>query len=572
MVFYDGEFLCVQLGTKNYKVVLELAKNTEYETQYLPDVGIYCLPPTRKIAQKLHEANFPFDETAKIFLKEKSTKKESIAHDEEIQDEDFQKLYPFQKEGVKTLLSSNKNYLLADEMGLGKSVQGAMYLKLKEGSLPAVIVCPASLKLNWSREIEKWTKVKTYVIEGRTPENLSDEFVKKYPVWIINYDVLGVEDKKEKEEEKKRQLKCRQSGLHYRKKTLEVFGWVDEINKHNFNTIICDEVQYIAEPDTIRSRGVQKICDNDAKKIFLSGTPYETKTSQFFTCLNILNKKLFPNRWQFLMRYCGAVKTFFGWQFKGLTNGEELHEKISTLMIRRLKKDVLTQLPPKNRIVVPMSVTSQERKMYDDVDKELEDAVENKETNVLTKLAKLKQVSIKAKFNSITQWIDDYLSVNDKLVVFVYHKETFDLMMNKYSKICVGINGGTPNKDRQLQVDRFQNDEKVKLFIGQIKSCNAGLTLTKASATCFIEFGNTCVMHAQAEDRVHRIGQTADSVFAYYLVLENSIDMDIMETLNDHNKDIKKVMDNVDEEMFQAEEDMNESILKKYKTRKHIQK
>lgn len=272
------------------------------------------------------------------------------------------------------------------------------------------------------------------------------------------------------------------------------------------------------------------------------------------------------------MRYCGAVKTFFGWQFKGLTNGEELHEKVSTLMIRRLKKDVLTQLPPKNRIVVPMSVTSQERKMYDDVDKELEDAVENKETNVLTKLAKLKQVSIKAKFNSITQRIDDYLSVNDKLVVFVYHKETFDLMMNKYSKICVGINSGTPNKDRQLQVDRFQNDEKVKLFIGQIKSCNAGLTLIKASATCFIEFGNTCVMHAQAEDRVHRIGQTADSVFAYYLVLENSIDMDIMETLNDHNKDIKKVMDNVDEEMFQAEEDMNESILKKYKTRKHIQK
>ena len=258
-------------------------------------------------------------------------------------------------------------------------------MKLKQDSLPAVIVCPASLKLNWSREIEKWTGVKTYIIEGRTPETLSQEFVKKYPVWIINYDILGVENKEEKLKETERKKYCKENGLYYKPKKLDVYGWVDEINRHNFNTIICDEVQYIAESDTIRSRGVQKICKTKAKKIFLSGTPYETKTSQFFTALNILNPKLFPNEWQFKMRYCNPVKTFFGWQFNGLSNGQELHEKISTLMIRRLKKDVLTQLPPKQRIIIPMQVSDSERKIYEQADKELQEAIENKETNALAR-------------------------------------------------------------------------------------------------------------------------------------------------------------------------------------------
>lgn len=449
----------------------------------------------------------------------------------------------------------------------GKTVQGSMYLKLNPDSLPAIIVCPATLKVNWSDEVEKWAGLRTYIIQGKNPEYLSEEFVKKYPVWIINYDILGFEDKKEREIENERKKYCKENGLYYKAKNLDVYGWVDEINRHNFKTIICDEVQYISEPDTLRSRGVQKICKGNSRKIFMSGTPYETRTSQFFTALNILDKKMFPSRWQYLMRYCNPKKTFFGWQFNGLSNGEELHQKISTLMIRRLKKDVLTQLPPKQRIVVPMEVPDNEYKKYKKAEQELDDAIANGEKNALTKLSELKQVCVDCKFNSCISWIDDYIESGNKLVVFVYHTVVFETLMTKYKKIAVGINGSTPNNERQNNVKKFQNDEKIKLFIGNISACCTGLTLTRANAVCFIEFGRSYPQMVQAEDRIHRISQTADSVFAYYLIMKNGIDEIIMETINERSKGINKVMDNMDNSMFDETDDLSKDILKKFKQR-----
>lgn len=558
MVFYDGEFLCVQLNKNlDYNVVLKLAKESEY-FNYLQNVGIYCLPPTRKNAKTLKDAGYPFDESAKIFLRtnENPPKTNSLPK--------LDNLYPFQEEGVERLLATNRNYLIADEMGLGKTVQALTYLRLKKDALPAIVVCPASLKLNWAKEIEKWVGVTPYVLSGRIPEYLSDEFLAKYPIWVINYDILGTENKEEREHELERIKYCKENDVPFRKKRILVHGWVDEICRHKFNTVICDEVQYIAEPDTLRARGVIQICKSSARKIFLSGTPYETKTSQFFTCLNILNKDLFPNRWRFLMDYCNPKKTPFGWQFNGLSNANDLHEKISTLMIRRLKKDVLTQLPPKTRIVIPLDVSKENRRIYDKAEIELDEAIQKGEKNALTKLAELRQASFEAKKDAIIKWIEDYLEVNEKLVVFVYHRSAFQLLMDKFGKIAVGINGDTPNALRQTYVEKFQNNKKTRLFIGQIKATNAGLTLTASNATCFVEFGTSAPMHEQAEDRVHRISQEADAVFAYYLILDNSIDNSIMEVLNSRNADLKKVLNNEDNEQL-FEDNFNKAILSKYK-------
>ena len=567
-VFFDGEKLCVQLARgKDYRKVLELAE--KYESEYLQEVGIFVFPPIKNIAKVLYEAGYAFDKSAEMFL-QKFNKKPVP----EIQVPET--LYEFQKEGVKKMLSMNTNILLADEMGLGKTVQGAVYLSLKKNSVPALIICPASLKMNWSREIEKWTDYKTYIIEGRNPQYLTKEFIEKYPVWIINYDILGVEDKEAKDEEMQRRKQAKEAGYPYRKKTIKVNGWCDELVKHNFQTIIADEVQYIAEPETIRARAVIQICNasKDSKKLFISGTPYETKTSQFYTCLSILDPSQFNNRYRYLMRYCNPVKTFFGWKFDGLSNAEELHAKISRFMIRRLKKDVLNQLPPKIRAVVPMQVTSEERKLYDDVDWQFEqdilNGVKNKKEQI-GHISHLKQASYKAKEKAVIRWIKDYLTYqNQKLVVFIYHHSTYDALMNEFGYCSVGLTGATPPNERQNVVDKFQSDEKVFLFIGQIKASGVGLTLTKASATCFVEFGSTAPQHEQAEDRVHRIGQEADSVMAYYLILENSIDEDIMKTLERRNKDLKKVMNNEDNASLFNAEDMQEAILAEYKKRKKL--
>lgn len=560
MVFYDGEKLCVQLTKScDYKKVLQIAK--DYESEYLSDVGIFVFPPIKKIAWALEEAGYLFDDSAKIFLKKREIK---------IPDT----LFEFQKEGVKKMLSMETNILLADEMGLGKTVQGAVYLALKKNSVPALIVCPASLKMNWCREIEKWTHYKTYIIDGRNPQYLTKEFIDKYSVWIINYDILGVENKKEKEEEMERRKRAKAMGYPCRKKQVKVDGWCDELIKHNFQTIICDEVQYIAEPETIRARAILQISKalQNSKKLFISGTPYETKTSQFFTCLSILDPLNFNNRYKYLMRYCDPVKTFFGWKFDGLSNADELHEKISKFMIRRLKKDVLTQLPPKIRAVVPMQVSAQERKLYDEVDWQFEQDIisgaKDKKAQI-GHIAHLKQASYKAKEKAVIKWIKDYLTFqNKKLVVFIYHHATYDALMREFGYCSVGLTGATPPNERQKVVDRFQNNEKVYLFIGQIKASGVGLTLTKASATCFVEFGNSFPQHCQAEDRVHRIGQTADSVIAYYLILPNSIEESIMQNINRRGRHIEQVMNGKSEQDFFN--DWDEDILLDWKKKRGI--
>ncbi len=599
-VFFDGEKLCVQLSRgKDYKRVLELAK--EYESEYIPTVGIYVFPPVKKIARTLFDLGYRFDESAKIFLKDKKSTLKEISVNNGCMDfksmDGKYELYPFQKEGVKYMLGSNRNILLGDEMGLGKTPQAATYLKYKENCLPALIVAPASLKENWRKEVKKWAGLDAYVIEGRKAEYLSEEFVEKYPILIINYDILGTDNPEQKKyfSDIKRKIKKLKEKVRlaednetkqklnvkiYTYKSLikdyviKVDGWCDELIKLNFNTIIADEIQSICNLTTIRTRAMNQICFTlaGAKKIFCSGTPYETKTLQFYPCLHILAEKTFPNEWVYKMRYCNPVKTFFGWSFEGLSNAEELHDKISKFMIRRLKKDVLKDLPPKIRSVIPMKISPQDRKLYDDIDAELEFAIVNKEKNALSKLEALKQAAFNAKKNSMIQWVKDYLEFNDCLVAFIWHQEACDLLKKEFEKVSVSITGKTPSRQREEIKEEFQNNEKIKLFIGQIKSAGVGLTLTRSRAVVFLEFGNTAPGMEQAEDRVHRLTQKADSVLAYYLVMENSIDEQQMEVLNKRNKDLKKVLDDKDEDLFstEKEEEFNKLVLEEYKKRKNI--
>lgn len=586
MVIFDDEKLVVSLNKKSYREVLKLGEESK-DFEYFPSINSVVLSPTKNIARKLYELGYHFDESAKIFLTEKKSEIDFKSID------GTKELYQFQKDGVKQILKSEGNVLLADEMGLGKSAQGAMYLRLGKNTFPALVVCPASLKENWKKEIKTWTGKDSYVIEGRKSEKFSEEFLKRYPVLIINYDILGQDNKDDKEymnsikkkikslETREKKCKDETQKQNIRRKLqmykaikrnfkIKVDGWCDELIKINFNTIIGDEIQYISGADTIRTRAMNQICFalSEAKKIFISGTPYENKTVQFYNCLHILSPKIFSNEYKFKMRYCDPVKGFFGWKFEGLSNAEELHRIISKFMIRRLKKDVLKDLPPKIRSVVPMKISAADRELYDECDRQLELAILNGEKNALSKLEELKQASFKAKRNSMIQWVKDYLEVNEKLVVFIWHKEACDLLEKEFGKECVSITGKTNTKDRQKIVDKFQNDKKIKLFIGQIFAAGVGLTLTSSKAVVFLEFGASFPQHCQAEDRIHRIGQKADSVLAYYLIFSDSIDEDCMSVINERSANINKVMDNIDSKMF--EEDMNKDIMNKYKIRKGV--
>lgn len=473
----------------------------------------------------------------------------------------------------------NHNNFMANHIlvhNCGKTVQVAVYLREKAHSYPALIICPASLKLNWHRELKKWCDIDAYIVWGKQSNYFDEELLNKHKAIIINYDILGTEDKEEKAKEMERRRKAKEAGIPVRKKYLSVHGWCDILSNLPFSTIICDEVQFIAESETIRARGVSQICKAlpKAKKIFVSGTPYETKTSQFYTALSLLDPKQFNNRYKFLMRYCNPVKTFFGWKFEGASNTDELRDKISNIMIRRLKEDVLKELPPKMRSVIPLHVSEKEWLEYEKIDKEFELDIKSgkkKKAEQIGHIAHLKKGAYKAKENAVIEWVNEYLSSNDKLVLFVWHTDSFDRMItefkNKYG--AVGINGSTPSTERQAIVDSFQKDPKVRLFVGQIQACGAGITLTASNATAFAEFGRSWVQHEQAEDRVSRIGQKADSILAYYLILPYSIEEDIMSTLERRNKDMKLVLDGIEQDKL-FESDMNEDILNTYKKRKNI--
>lgn len=589
MVIFDGERLIVQLTrSKDYKSILELGKN-DSNFEYFADINSIALSPTKNNAKKLFELGYSFDDDSKIFLSERKSDNNFKSMDGKYE------LKPFQKEGVKIMLHSETNILLGDEMGLGKTPQASVYLKLKNDSFPALVVCPASLKENWKKEIKRWTGKDSFIVEGRKSESIFS-LLKKYFVLIINYDILGtdnIEDKKYMNDlkEKVKILKeKRKKADDYEKRNLNkkiaiyqnikrnfvmrVNGWVDEISKFNFKTIIGDEIQYISGIDTIRTRAMTQICFSifESKKIFISGTPYETKTVQFYPALHILYPDYFNNEYRFKMRYCDPVKTFWGWKFEGLSNADELHDIISKFMIRRFKKDVQKELPPKIRSIIPMSIKTSDRKLYEKIDAELELSIRNKEKNSLSKLEALKQASFNAKINSMIQWIHDYLEVNDKLVVFIWHQVASNILENEFKNISVSITGKTPANQRDKLKEEFQNNSKIRLFIGNIKSAGVGLTLTASKAVAFLEFGTTAPGMEQAEDRVHRIGQEADSVLAYYLIMENSIDEQIMEVLNKRNNDLKMVLNGQAENLFEPkkEEEFSKLILAEYKKKKKI--
>jgi SWI/SNF-related matrix-associated actin-dependent regulator 1 of chromatin subfamily A len=536
-VFFDGERLNVRLNRKIYKKIIHIAKMAAY-FEYTHEIGVMSLPPTKRIAKILYNLDLSFDETARIFLNKIASVKTESGTDFSLL-EPLQ-LRPYQEQGIEWMLTHNINFLLGDEMGLGKSVQIATYLFYKQ-VFPALIVCPASLKLNWEREINTWTKKKCLVLEGLTPypiEGLLEEF----PVVIINYDILGRKNKLEIEYEERRIKEAKKNKLPFKRKVIHATGWVDILKQINFKNIICDECQFIGKMENARTQCVIDVCKGvkDARRIFLSGTPYTSATRQFFPVLHLIDNKTFANRWRYQMTFCDPVKTRFGWEFRGLSNGDQLHNLLKPIMLRRLKKDVYTELPEKIKSIVAMKPDKKLLQKYNNDEIVL---LGGKIINEQKTYQDLKRMTYYIKINSCIQWIKDYLEVNNKLVVFTYHRESFERLMKEFDGICVGINGDTPSNKRQAIVDKFQNDNKIEIFNGQIRAAGVGITLTAASAVAFVEFGDTATEHEQAEDRIHRIGQEAEKVIAYYLIAPGTVDEDIIENVRIGYANQKRVLD-----------------------------
>ena len=351
------------------------------------------------------------------------------------------------------------------------------------------------------------------------------------------------------------------------------------------NEVLVHNCHYIKNNSAKRTKAFKRIVKTIPKLVALSGTPIENKPVEIYNIVQAINPLLFPNFILFAHEYCGAKKTPFGWDFSGATNSKKLHNILkSTIMIRRKKIDVLSELPPKHVVKVSLKIDNKteykkaenefirflqekfNRPLDDELKNELkqfanrhkigvsdeltDDEIQLLKENKFEKIAAapilaqieiLKQLAIKGKLKQITDWIEDFLESGEKLVVFGIHRKTVDFLFEKFPT-AVKIDGSTSQIQRQKAVDRFQTDPNVKLFIGNIRAAGVGITLTAASNAAIIEFPWSPGELVQASDRIHRITQTKQ-VTIYNLVGAGTIEERIIDLLKAKSNVISQVLD-----------------------------
>lgn len=451
-------------------------------------------------------------------------------------------LFEFQKEGIGFIEAKNGRALIADEMGLGKTIQVIAWLQLHPELNPVVIVVPASLKYNWKKEIE------TFMINPPTIQILNGSTICKLTgeIIIINYDILPV--------------------------------WVNTLKRIQPKVIVTDEAHYYKTNKAKRTKAVKQLVKGIPHFLALSGTPIINRPIEFYNVLNTLAPDLLPNRWQFAQRYCGAKHNGFGWDFSGATNTKELFEKINrTVMIRRLKCNVLKDLPSKLYSFVPIpidnyieykeaeddfvefikkDVEKQVRQKYEEnIPEDLRSVVQFNEVklealkqekaskvNILSQIEKLKQLAVKGKLKEAMEWIRNFLEVENKLVIFCTHKFVIQELENTFKNIMIKIDGSVSQGNRQHAVESFQNNPKIKLFVGNIKAAGIGITLTASSNIAFLELPWSPGDLTQAEDRCHRIGQK-DTVNIHYLLSKETIEEKIAKLLDKKRSVLDSVLD-----------------------------
>ena len=410
-------------------------------------------------------------------------------------------LFPHQIEGVAFLLG-RRRAILADDMGLGKTRQAIVALRHLTPGGRRLVVCPASVKRNWAREIAVVTPEATVlVIEGSTAVAPTAEWV------VVNYDVLG--------------------------KHLPALGEIP------WAALVFDEAHYLKNHTSARSRQARQLTDAAAAATpslavqLLTGTPLTSRPRDLFVLLQLAAQPLGRSFLAFAKRYCAAEKGEYGWKTGGASNIEELTLQLHGVMLRRSKDDVLS-LPPKLRTWVPIEVPAGTGSRA--VKKVLEllagkhrrpagprDAELRRRGKLLAFLVEARQALAVAKTGATLDFVKGAVDQGEKVIVFSCFEGPTVKFARELGSSAVVLTGKTPAAMRQQLVDRFQNEEHVRVFVANIVAGGTGLNLTAATQVVFNDLDWVPTNHWQAEDRAYRIGQTR-TVNVTYFVARNTID------------------------------------------------
>jgi SWI/SNF-related matrix-associated actin-dependent regulator of chromatin subfamily A-like protein 1 len=427
-----------------------------------------------------------------------------------------------QKTAIEKLVGS-KRFILADDMGLGKTTS-TIIAALETDIKKILIICPASLKINWEREIRNYTDRSVYICEGK---NFSTE----HDFVIVNYDIIkNFYDLKDKEN--------------------------SPITKGNFDLVIIDEAHYISNPQAQRTKLINSFVKDVEYLWLLTGTPMTSRPINYYNLLNLIESPVAQNWMAYVIRYCQGYQFKAGnrkvWNVNGASNLEELRDRTSRQVLRRLKEDVL-DLPEK--IITPIYLRLKSKK-YEELMGEYYEWYNKHpdESRSLTvqfnKLMKVRQVIAEEKILNTIEVVENILELNKKVIIFTNFTDTLHKIHSHFGKKAVYLDGTCSKVQRQYAVDQFQDNDKIKVFVGNLQAAGVGITLTAGEAVIFNDLSFVPAHHQQAEDRAYRYGQK-NCVSVYYPLFDNTIEGVIYDMLINKKNIIDTVMgDNIDKAEF----------------------
>ncbi|NXG30272.1 ZRAB3 endonuclease, partial [Dromaius novaehollandiae] len=457
------------------------------------------------------------------------------------------KLLPFQEKGIIFALQRNGRlqfinfcFLFFSQMGLGKTIQAIAISYYYKKEWPLLIVVPSSLRYPWVDEMEKWIPELSpddiSIIQNKTDTGR----ISTSKVTILGYGLL----------------------------TTDARTLVDTLYRQNFKVIVIDESHYMKSRNATRSKILLPIVQKAVRAILLTGTPALGRPEELFMQIEALFPRRFGTWSEYAKKYCNARVRFFGkrthWDCRGASNLEELHQLLNEIMIRRLKNDVLTQLPPKVRQRIPFDLPQAAAKDLNTTFAEWEklmrslnsDATESHFVQVMSLITRMYKETAIAKAGAVKDYIKMMLE-NDKLkfLVFAHHLSmlqacTEAVIENKARYIR--IDGSVPSAERIHLVNQFQKDPDTRVAILSIQAAGQGLTFTAATHVVFAELYWDPGHIKQAEDRAHRIGQCS-SVNIHFLIAKGTLDPLMWAMLNRKAKVTGSTL-NGKKEKIQAEE------------------
>ena len=463
--------------------------------------------------------------------------------------------------------------LFGDEMGLGKTIQAIGTINAIPEIKTVCVICPATVKANWVRELQKWL-IRPFSTSLGTSTNVYDT-----DIVVVNYEAIFEDDPANIEYNKTVPKTQRRSTVKLRHDAM----------KRKFDFLIVDESHRLKTLNAKRTQAVDLI---QADRVaYLTGTPIPNRHEELFGTL----LRLDPEHWTY--RTKGGETRPASWTFKrdfcggggASTRGEELQERMrTTFMVRRLKADVLTELPAKRRQIVELDANGSEQKIQDtaatiersielieelEVKAELAKASDDEETYLatakalkaargihFTEMSKVRHDEAVAMIPKAIDFIGDALEDrNHKVIVFAWHHDVMDAIAEAFQDRAVMLTGETKMEDRDKIVQQFQNNPEVQLFIGSITAAGVGITLTAASHVIFVEEDWVPSNITQAEDRVHRIGQK-ESVLIQHLAVNGSVSVKMIKTCIAKQEIADKALDS----FIEPESDMVEGTASNY--------